>query len=1694
MDRKIYKKVSYKLLFILIIVLFQSCIFNLKPPKPILKYPENLNNLPLPVELYWELENDVKLKDITYIVKYGTNKYILDKEIKTSKNYIKIENLLPETTYYLQIISVKGNQTNESEIYEFKTTDIPKVVFENNESLIYKKDILLSWNAIDQDGIKKYELYMSKSNDFNESEFLYEGPNNSYPIKDLKIGETYYFKVIAYDKFDMTGEKTIKITVGDFKFYNFQPSNMAKSVPLNNVKLSFDYSGESNSFTLIFSPNKDLSDDSNNYVKEKISNREYLLKPLPAGTTFYWKIIDDINDIESPVQTFTTSYIPEIKITYPIKNKETENYPVGISRDPKITWESTDIDNDELTFYIKLKEVNENDDPILVNFSRDLLVDDSTKNTYYNVNGLGKGKFYALKIIANDGKGNEDFDIVKFKTNIEPEKPNNLSPKNLIDIPTQIATLTWKCYDPDNELKFKVYLGESKSELSLKGETSNYYYEIKDLKYGTEYFWQIEAIDTNNATSISDIATFMTNKKPILNNINPTINATNISLKTKLEWDFVDNNTSYYKLYFSKYNEPLSLIATLTENKYEIDTLPETKYQWEVIAFDTYNASGTSGINYFETTNRPSVELLSPDGSNVSLKPVFSWKGTDSDNDDLNYKFYLYLSNELIDEISTQSTTINYSDFLKTDNEYSWKVVVEDSNFATNVSELLSFKTTQEPTITLIYPLSEENLGANINLTWEATDIDNDEIYYEIYLNDTKIATSSSKEYSLDNLSPSTLYTWKVIAFDSNLASNTSIEATFMTANSLLNKPNITNIYGYDESGNLTKEYTLNEKKYPNIFKIIWKSSNEAVYYDVYKIKNDVESVIATNVINNSTIVNIPDGGSIKLYVKAFDNNGFCLNGDEITLNINQPPVLLDYSPRDNETNISLYPTIIWKAEDYDSQTFTIRVFFGKNEDELEEEYIPNAQSEGEYTIKTELQPGQKYYWKLKLEDEVGGITETDFREFTTTHRPEINSINLSDNATNVKLNFKLNWEGYDEDSDNLSYTIKLNGDTLKDNLVNNEYTLNLEADNNYILELIAKDDKDSQNSTIINFSTTKPPIIFNMNVDDPKHFKNGDKIYWEASDPNDDELYYEIYIGNSENSLSKIATTEENYYPLNNLSEGETYYWKIIAFDSKGAFAESEIKSFKTNTSPEFINNIYPENNSIGIEKNITLSWEATDIEKDKIKYDIYFGENKDNLIIKAEDYEISYYNLSNLENGKTYYWKVIAKDDFGGESESKIFSFTTNLLPTISKFNYELYNGLESKVIWNAIDPEGHIIKFDLLKSLDESNYSTILYNTSATNIYLERLSPATNYYLKIRAIDEKNDFAESTITFKTDSVDTNIFTIERGDNSKENKVIDLIENVDTNEFVFVEKEDSIYYLTKIDNTGTETTINSSATINFEPYFIEKYNSNILLLGISAGKIVFDEYGSNLTPIVSTPTSVDSSLLKDYIKISDNEYILLGEDAGNNYIWKVNISNGSKESEKSFDGMDLYSIIKIRDEDDKEKYILSGEKDGEGYIVKIDEKFNIEDEKTFSDIDRVAKLKNIGNTFLSIGFINNDLVIKEFSYRLNELYKPVYENDYDNSFVDIISTDNGYLIVLNNNDGDIEILELDENINLIEKHYFGREEEDKALGMIKTSDNGYIIFGQTKFTDQTNGNSYIIKVDSKLKGWSTPEKWRKK
>jgi hypothetical protein len=173
-----------------------------------------------------------------------------------------------------------------------------------------------------------------------------------------------------------------------------------------------------------------------------------------------------------------------------------------------------------------------------------------------------------------------------------------------------------------------------------------------------------------------------------------------------------------------------------------------------------------------------------------------------------------------------------------------------------------------------------------------------------------------------------------------------------------------------------------------------------------------------------------------------------------------------------------------------------------------------------------------------------------------------------------------------------------------------------------------------------------------------------------EAKDPNNDAITYQLQVA-KDNQFSQIVKTVEKAINTEGfqLEKGVAYYWRIKATDSKG-LSGSYSATYKFYTASEAVVNhlpfspelVQPVLNTVLNTTTASLKWNATDVDAtDALTYDVYFGtanpptsKVSENIAAKALDVT--------LEPAKEYFWKVVVKDNKGGETIGQVWKFKTN------------------------------------------------------------------------------------------------------------------------------------------------------------------------------------------------------------------------------------------------------------------------------------------------------------------------------------------------------------------------------------------------------------------------------------------------
>jgi len=215
------------------------------------------------------------------------------------------------------------------------------------------------------------------------------------------------------------------------------------------------------------------------------------------------------------------------------------------------------------------------------------------------------------------------------------------------------------------------------------------------------------------------------------------------------------------------------------------------------------------------------------------------------------------------------------------------------------------------------------------------------------------------------------------------------------------------------------------------------------------------------------------------------------------------------------------------------------------------------------------------------------------------------------------------------------------------------------------ILFISCGDDSDSEDK---NAAPTVPVIT--SPVDNELCVNNAVDFEWEEStDKNNDDITYLIEIA-KDNQFTQIVTIEEGAFNSLNgeLEKNTAYYWRIKAKDSQG-LSSDYTSVYKFYTAGEAVVNhlpfspelLTPTLNSVLTTTDYTLKWNATDADSDILSYDVYLGTVNPPTSAITTNTSATSLNVK-LESAKEYYWKVVAKDNKGGETIGQVWKFKTN------------------------------------------------------------------------------------------------------------------------------------------------------------------------------------------------------------------------------------------------------------------------------------------------------------------------------------------------------------------------------------------------------------------------------------------------
>jgi putative hemolysin len=474
--------------------------------------------------------------------------------------------------------------------------------------------------------------------------------------------------------------------------------------------------------------------------------------------------------------------------------------------------------------------------------------------------------------------------------------------------------------------------------------------------------------------------------------------------------------------------------------------------------------------------------------------------------------------------------------------------------------------------------------------------------------------------------------------------------------------------------------------------------------------------------------------------------------------------------PADGATDVPTDQILTWQGSDPEGQPLRYNVAFGTSKPPV----VASGLTVASYDPGG-LEPDTLYYWRITASD---GLIETtgtlwSFRtatEAAPNRPPRVPSRpNPSDGLTNVPVDQVLSWAGGDPDGDPVRYSVAL-GTYSPPPIVDPDVTRStytppapLAAGRTYYWRIVASDGRETTTGPIWSFTTlpsNRAPYVPSRPI--PPHgeldVSLDPVLTWAGGDPDGDAVTYSVYLGTGL-PLPLVATglTDSRYEPAT-LEPGTPYYWGIAASDGVSS-TRGPVWSFTTippNEPPYAPYKPDPADRETGVPTDQVLTWHASDPERDRLTYDVYFGTSSTPPLV-AEGLTTPSYDPPSLRADTIYYW-IVAVSDGAHETVGPTWKFRT-AVP--NRAPYEPYapspadraSGVPVAQVltWRCYDPDRDTLTYDVYFG---TMYPPLLVSRGlTTTVYSpSTLSQGMNYYWGIRASDGINTTVGPTWRFQT------------------------------------------------------------------------------------------------------------------------------------------------------------------------------------------------------------------------------------------------------------------------------------------------------------------------------------------------------
>lgn len=382
---------------------------------------------------------------------------------------------------------------------------------------------------------------------------------------------------------------------------------------------------------------------------------------------------------------------------------------------------------------------------------------------------------------------------------------------------------------------------------------------------------------------------------------------------------------------------------------------------------------------------------------------------------------------------------------------------------------------------------------------------------------------------------------------------------------------------------------------------------------------------------------------------------------------------------------------------------------------------------QGIWPIKVEVVGYHDLTFLAGFDSRKNGRPQVKMTPLTAVERNRAPIVEIEQGFTSIRTNGQgtLAAAGFDPDGDSITFTWSTTkGYFLQNAGASTVYTAP-PGDGVAEITLTAKDSKGAESKCVLNLDilsggglppnpNNRPPLAAQNPLPDNLAINMGSEVMlrWTGSDPDGDQLTYDVFFAERGNELVLTAENiSQTSYQLVNLKANATYFWMVVCRDIYGAISLSpQTWQFSTgeqsNFSPYQPANPFPEDLAIDQLPTLRFTWTGGDPDlADIITYSFLIGEDSSALAVATQT-RSTFYDVENLELGKTFFWQIIAADNRGKETKGPIWRFSTYAVPNRAPDNPVLAYpasgstglAIDVQLRWQATDPDNDTLTFDV------------------------------------------------------------------------------------------------------------------------------------------------------------------------------------------------------------------------------------------------------------------------------------------------------------------------------------------------------------------------------------------------------------